>query len=119
MTGSKDKSLTVDDLQREVSEFIHLRQWEPYHNPKAVALSIAIEAAELMEPFQWLNVAESWELLKDDHQRDHVAEELADVLIYCLSFARLADIDIVSAIQSKLAKNRERFPIQSGGNPPG
>lgn len=116
MAVSKDKTLTVDALKEEVGEFIHQRQWEQYHDPKAVAMSIAIEAAELLEPFQWLSAAESWELLNDDLKRHHVVEELADVLIYCLSFAKLADIDMSAAIQSKLAKNRTRFPIQPDGN---
>ncbi|MGD8605048.1 MAG: nucleotide pyrophosphohydrolase [Anaerolineales bacterium] len=101
-----------------MAEFIRQRQWEQYHDPKAVAMSIAIEAAELLEPFQWLDEAESWELLKHAPAYEHIAEEMADVLIYCLSFANLADIDLTSAIHSKLAKNQARFPVQPAGNPP-
>ena len=119
MADSNDKVSTVGDLKTEVAKFIRQRQWEQYHDPKAVAMSIAIEAAELLEPFQWLESSESWGPVKDPAQRDLVAEELADVLIYCLSFANLADIDISSAVRSKLAKNRKRFPIQPEGNPPG
>ena len=110
---------TVASLKVEVADFIHQRQWERYHDPKAVAMSIAIEAAELLVAFQWLEQDESWGPVKDESRRAEVADELADVLIYCLSFANLADIDLSSAIRSKLDRNRKRFPIRPEGNPPG
>jgi NTP pyrophosphatase (non-canonical NTP hydrolase) len=119
MADLSDKHTTIADLKTDVEEFISQRKWEQYHDPKSVAMSIAIEAAELLEPFQWLEASESWGQVNDPAQCDVVAEELADVLIYCLSFANLADIDISSAVRSKLAKNRKRFPIQPEGNPPG
>ncbi len=119
MKVSGDAVETVESLKAEVADFIRQRQWERYHDPKAVAMSIAIEAAELLEAFQWLEPDESWAAVKDESQRNQVADELADVLIYCLSFANLADIDLSTAIRSKLNRNKKRFPIQPQGNPPG
>jgi dCTP diphosphatase len=118
MAVSNDHLITIEALKMEVAEFIGERKWEQYHDPKAVAMSIAIEAAELLEPFQWLGVDEGWAFLKESAHLNQVAEELADVLIYCLSFANMADIDVSTAVRSKLAKNRVRFPIQPEGNPP-
>ena len=119
MAEPGDVEATIGSLKADVADFIRKRQWEQYHDPKAVAMSIAIEAAELLEAFQWLDPAESWEVVKDQAHRYQVADELADVLIYCLSFANMADIDLSSAIRSKLDKNRKRFPIRPEGNPPG
>jgi NTP pyrophosphatase (non-canonical NTP hydrolase) len=119
MAASGDAVQTVESLKAEVADFIRLRQWEPYHDPKAVAMSIAIEAAELLEVFQWLEPDQSWEVIKDESQWAQVADELADVLIYCLSFANLADIDLSTAIRSKLDRNQKRFPVQPEGNPSG
>ena len=119
MADRGDAVQTVESLKAEVADFIRQRQWEPYHDPKAVAMSIAIEAAELLEVFQWLEPDQSWEVIKDEIHRDQVADELADVLIYCLSFANLADIDLSSAIRSKLDRNQKRFPVRPEGNPPG
>ena len=74
-------------------------------------MSIAIEAAEIMEHFQWLTVEQSAEAMQDAAKRTAVADELADVLIYCLSFANSAGIDVSQAIQTKLARNEIRFPV--------
>lgn len=64
-----------------------------------------------MEHFQWLTVDEAVHAMQDDEKRAEVADELADVLIYCLSFANSADIDISTAIKTKLARNETRFPV--------
>jgi NTP pyrophosphatase (non-canonical NTP hydrolase) len=87
------------------------RSWERYHTPKNLAMSIAIEAAELMERFQWVSSDESIELVKDAGARAAVADELADVLIYCLSLSNQADIDLSAAVLAKLERNEDRFPI--------
>jgi NTP pyrophosphatase (non-canonical NTP hydrolase) len=73
-------------------------------------MSIAIEAAELMEHFQWTDADEGQVLLADAEKKLEVTDELADILIYCLAFANQADIDISSAIKSKLDRNEFRFP---------
>lgn len=105
-----DEQTTVQELRQNVHEFVAARNWYQYHTPKHLAMSIAIEAAEIMEHFQWLTVAESQQLLADPHKRADVADEVADVLIYCLSFANATGIDLSQAIRTKLARNETRFP---------
>ena len=87
------------------------RNWERYHSPKNLGMSIAIEAAEIMEHFQWYSTAESRELVKDEETRAQVAHEVADVIIYCLALANQLDIDVSTAVRSKLESGRRRFPI--------
>jgi NTP pyrophosphatase (non-canonical NTP hydrolase) len=95
-----------------VAEFVDARDWRQFHNPKNLAMSIAIEAAELMEHFQWLDpdgarqVAES----RDDMQK--IREELADVLCYVLSLANVLEIDLSSALREKLAQNERKYPAE-------
>ncbi len=117
------KEWTLSDLQARVNHFIDERDWRSFHNPKNLALSISIESAELIEHFQWLTIEQSKKLLDDPTKRAEIAAELADVLIYALSFAEATDIDITEAILKKLARNEKRFPpnVVRGklGNGPG
>ncbi len=109
-----DRETTVGDLREAVQKFVSARKWEGFHNPKNLAMSIAIEAAEIMEHFQWITIDEGRELMKGDEARAEVADELADVMIYCLSFANATGIDVSEAILKKLARNEGRFPIPEG-----
>ena len=105
-----DPATTLAYLRKRVAEFVAARSWEPFHNPKNLATSIAIETAELQEHFQWLTVEESQEYVKSPENRTEVADELADILIYCLSFANTAEIDVSEAVLKKLYRNEQRFP---------
>lgn len=106
-----DAEITVAELSRAVHEFVDERDWYRYHTPKNLAMSIAIETAELMEHFQWLSTEESVAIVRNDDARAEIADELADVLIYALSFANSAGIDVSEAIIRKLNRNRTRFPV--------
>lgn len=106
----RDQSTTVGDLRTAVEYFVAARAWQPYHTPKHLAMSIAIEAAEIMEHFQWYDTEESMRRMTDDAERAQVADELADVLIYCLSLANSLDVDVSEAIGKKLVRNEARFP---------
>ncbi len=108
-----NNTTTVDDLRRAVQEFVAARDWERYHTPKNLAMSIAIETAELMEHFQWLTIEESQARVTNDAARAEIADELADVLIYALSFANSSGIDVSDAIFRKLARNQTRFPVET------
>jgi len=99
-----DDGTTVAELKARIAAFAAARQWQQFHTGKNLAMSIAIEAAELMEHFQWAPPAEE----AIDHQA--VAEELADVLIYALAFANSQGIDVATAVTRKLDKNEGRFP---------
>jgi len=105
-----DSQTTVADLKRAVGDFVSERDWEKYHSSKNLAMSIAIEAAELMELFQWRSGEAGQALLLDPEKKSQIGEEMADILIYCLAFANQADLDISTFIMAKLEKNEARFP---------
>jgi len=109
-----DTTTTIADLKTLVSGFIAARQWEPYHTSKNLAMSIAIEAAELMEHFQWVDKAEGQQLLEDPEVKGEVGDELADILIYAISFALQADLDISEIVRHKMSRNEGRFPPARG-----
>jgi dCTP diphosphatase len=111
METSIDPHTTVEILREEVREFVAERDWEKYHSPKSLSMSIAIEAAEIMEHFQWYSTEASRDLVKDEETRTLVAEEVADVIIYCLALANQAEFDISTAVRSKLESGRRRYPI--------
>ncbi|MFU8771149.1 MAG: nucleotide pyrophosphohydrolase [Anaerolineales bacterium] len=107
---SSDNDTSIADLRRLVAKFIADRSWEPYHSPKNLAMSIAIEAAELMEHFQWMSAQESINYLDNPESKAAVADELADVVIYCLSLANRSGIDLTKAVIKKVQRNQDRFP---------
>ena len=101
---------TVADLQAAVARFVDERDWQVYHTPKSLSMSIAIEAAELMEHFQWHGNDASRQVARQGDSHEAVTGELADVLIYCLALANTAGIDAGQAVLAKLAANQQRFP---------
>ncbi len=107
-----DASTSIEDLKRTVARFVQERDWEQFHSPKNIAISIAIEAAELMEVFQWAPEGESLELSQKTEVRAKIDEELADVLIYCLSLANRTGIDVSQVVQRKLARNAVKYPVE-------
>jgi len=94
-------------------QFVSERKWERYHDPKNIAESICIEAGELLELFQWQTVEEAKASISDPEKRLAIASELADVMLYCLSMANVADLDIAQAIASKVEQNRARYPARA------
>jgi NTP pyrophosphatase (non-canonical NTP hydrolase) len=107
-----DDTTTVAELRRAVAEFVAAREWRPFHSPKNLSMSIAIEAAELMEHFQWLTAEESEAALEDFATRSQIADELADVVIYCLSMSNACGMDVSAEVSAKLARNETRFPAE-------
>jgi dCTP diphosphatase len=105
-----DTTTTLADLRSEVGRFVDERAWQVYHTPKSLSMSIAIEAAELMEHFQWHGNDGSLQAALEDEVHAAVAGELADVLIYCLALANTIDVDVSQAVLAKLAHNQQRFP---------
>jgi dCTP diphosphatase len=96
-------------LEAEIDAFVLERDWAQFHTPKNLAMSVAIEAAEIMEHFQWCSGEESCTFERE--KRDEVATEIADVLIYLLRLARVLDIDPLAAATVKLAQNRSKYPV--------
>ncbi|KKW01755.1 MAG: hypothetical protein UY52_C0021G0021 [Parcubacteria group bacterium GW2011_GWC2_49_9] len=89
--------------------FRNARDWERYHQPKELAISVAIEAAELMEKFQWARKAQAEYI---EAHKEEIADELADVVIYLLLLAYSLDIDVKSAVEEKLEKMRKKYPVE-------
>ncbi len=106
-----DKQTTLADLVKLVDDFVAERQWEPFHDPKNLSASIAIEAAELMEHFQWLRTDELDAACANAETMTAIREEIADILAYVLSFASRMDIDLSSALEDKMKKNAVKYPV--------
>ncbi|OEU74127.1 MAG: NTP pyrophosphohydrolase [Desulfuromonadales bacterium C00003093] len=103
-----DEQMTLHDLKAQMAVFVRERDWEQFHSPKNLSMSIAIEAAEMMEHFQWLTVEQSRQL--DDAARAEIGEELADILIYSLSMANILQLDLTATVLAKMEKNRRKYP---------
>ena len=106
----KDQELTIAQLKENIIGFIESREWKRYHNPKDLAESICIEAAELLQLFQWIKPEESIQFKKNPSKLKRIREELADVVIYCLNLANTLEIDLASSILEKLEKNKKKYP---------
>ncbi len=105
-----DADTTVAELRQMIAAFIRERDWEQFHDPKNLSMAIATEAAELMEHFRWAKNSESRDLLQDPVRKREVAEEIADILAFLLSFANTADLDLSSGLQAKMNKNARKYP---------
>ena len=102
-------SSEITDLQARLREFASERDWEQFHSPKNLAAALSVEAAELLEHFQWLTEAQSRAL--PEATRAKVAEELADVLLYLLQLSDKLGIDPMEAARRKLIANGAKYPI--------
>ncbi len=101
---------SLDTLKLRIREFAFSRQWERYHTPKNLAMALIVEAAELVERFQWLSPEESANL--DNERREQVRQEIADVLIYLTRLADLLEIDLLQAAADKLEINAQKYPVE-------
>lgn len=105
-----DDQTTVADLRKLVADFVTARDWQQFHTPKNLAMALAIEAAELMEHFQWLDQSESKAVALDATKRDAAGEELADVICYALAMANELGLDVADAMRDKMRKNALKYP---------
>jgi NTP pyrophosphatase (non-canonical NTP hydrolase) len=108
-----DRTTTIAELRQAVDAFVDARDWHPFHNAKDLAVSIAIESAELLEEFQWQDALEVTRSSADPEARERVRQELADVLIYCLSLSNALEIDISDAIRDKLVLSGQKYPAEA------
>ena len=99
----------LEDLAARLRAFAEERDWEQFHSPKNLSMALAVEAAELLEHFQWLTEAES--LALPPARREQVAEEIADVFIYLIRLADRLGIDLSAAARAKILKNAARYPV--------
>ncbi len=106
-----DRKTTVQELMNSVTGFRNSRDWRKYDTPRNLASSICIEAAELLEHFQWKTDEQTAEMLRSPEKLAGISDELADVVIYCLGFSEVLSIDVSNAVQIKLQKNAEKYPV--------
>lgn len=99
--------MTFEDACEIVRTFRRVRDWDQFHCPKDLAISISLEAAELLEHFQWTGAD-----VVGDGKRDEMLEELADVLVYCIHMADKLDANIPEIIASKMEKNARKYPVE-------
>lgn len=107
-----DATSTLDELKTVVRTFVEKRAWQPFHSPKNLAMGIAVEAAELMECFLWLDLPASYETVKDADKREAIADEMADVFCYLLNMSNVLGIDLSQALRAKMIKNAQKYPAE-------
>lgn len=101
---------SLEDLSQRLDQFASARDWKQFHAPKNLASALIVEAGELLEHFQWMTEAKSREL--DPAQRDAVAAEMADVLLYLVQLSNELGVDLLDAARRKIALNEQRYPVE-------
>ena len=106
-----DKQTTLNEIKELIDSFADERDWQQFHSPKNLSMSISIEAAELMEIFQWFSLEEAKKVMESEKKRDDAIDEIADVIIYAFAFCVRNNIDISNAIKQKMEKNIKKYPV--------
>jgi NTP pyrophosphatase (non-canonical NTP hydrolase) len=104
--------MNLPELQAELRHFAAERDWQPLQTPKNLSTALMVEAAELAEIFQWMTPEESSTAHRQAATRQHIGEELADVLIYLLQVADHCDIDMAQAVRDKMGRNALKYPAK-------
>lgn len=99
----------IAELTAEIRAFRDARDWRQFHSPKELALAIAAEAGELLQPFVWQQPAQADQRARD--RRDEIADEIADVAILLFELADTLDLDLAAVMRAKLARNELRYPV--------
>ena len=105
-----DTTTPLATLKEAVRQFAAERAWEPFHSPKNLAMGLAVEAAELMEHFLWIDPEASRQVARNPTELAAVADEMADVACYLLNLSNTLGIDLSEAIVAKIAKNAVKYP---------
>lgn len=100
----------LEQIRRRIRKFRDDRDWMQFHNPKNLACSISIEAAELLEYFQWSSAEESETIVRK--KRTEISHEIADIAVYLIELADNLGIDLIGAIKGKMAINETKYPIK-------
>jgi len=100
----------INKITEKILKFRNDRDWKQFHNPKDCAISLSLEASEVLEHFQWKTKEEVEEYIKIN--KEHIAEELADVFYWILLMSKDMNIDIIDSCEKKLIKNAEKYPIE-------
>ena len=105
-----DQETSVAHLREVIREFVNAREWQQFHSPKNLSMALAIEAAELMEHFQWISIDESRAIAHNQQKRHDVGEELADVICYALALANALELDVSETVLAKMVRNELKYP---------
>lgn len=110
--ASLDDTTAVADLKNAVHAFISVRNWQKFHSPKNLAVALAVEAAELLDLFKWQTDEESIAELQKPAKLKCLSDEVADIVIYCLTIADALALDLSSTVLQKIAKNERKYPVR-------
>ncbi|MFZ4766914.1 MAG: nucleotide pyrophosphohydrolase [Roseimicrobium sp.] len=102
--------MTIEEITARICAFRDARDWMQYHNPKEMAVAIAAEAGELMQPFVWKTPEQAHAVAREKHE--YLSEEVADVAMLLFEFAHNLGISVEAAMLAKLAKNEQRYPVE-------
>jgi dCTP diphosphatase len=106
------KKMDLNKIQADIDKMIFDRDWDQFHSVKNLSMALSIETAELMEIFQWQTEKQSNEVSKHPQLKLKVADELADIFVYLLRIVKKSDINLEEAVQNKLKKNLEKYPVE-------
>ena len=102
--------MDISKIQKQLSNFASERDWEQFHSPKNLSMALSVEASELVEIFQWLNLEES--NFPDHKQLASIRSEVADIAMYLIRFCDVLEIDLEKAIEEKLTQNKIKYPVE-------
>ena len=105
----KNKHSDIKELQKKIRKFSKDRDWDQFHNYKDLAISLSLEASEVLEHFQWKTEKEIEERVNS--RREEIADEIGDVLIYLLQISDKLNLDIIKAAENKLKKAAKKYPV--------
>lgn len=101
---------SLSELRERINQFVKERDWEQFHSPKNLAMAMIVEAAELVEHFQWDTLEESRNLSPE--KREQVGQELADTFVYLLRIAEVTGVDLIAAANAKIDLNAKKYPVE-------
>jgi len=110
--SASDSETTLSELKSRILEFAREREWEQFHSPKNLAMAMAAESGELLEHFLWMGSEESRACVDDPKRLEQIRQELADIFIFGLELANMTGIDVAKAIESKIAINARKYPVE-------
>lgn len=108
---SPNTRVTLDDLMSLIADYCTARDWDQFHTPKDLAIGATTEASELLDIFRFKTLEDMKAMLNDEKQREHIGEELSDVLFFILRFSQLYGFDIQKAFYRKMEINAKKYPV--------
>lgn len=107
-----DNETNISHLKEKIKNFCEDRDWDQFHGAKELAIGVITEASELLEHFRFKSEKEIEEFFKDIKKKEKISEEIADVLYFILRLAQKYDIDIATALNKKMEKNENNYPLE-------